>query len=247
VLNKSNIVESVYLDGAGNNTQFTNTTSHVYGSMNQTGENSLLTAATTAALQAYNDASGLSCASNVISNCFNEGSVTNIASNLTITGGAGLNLVNFTNLQLNAPGGSLILNDPYQGATFVIDITGAFTVVGGATITEAGNLSNFNVLFNVENSGSTSAVCFSTGSNNQCSNNAGTSTTVQGIVLSPFRTITLDGAVVDGEVIVGATTATNGLTLTNNAVVDVPEPATFMLFTTGLASLGLRIRRLRRR
>src|SRR5580693_1563916 len=37
ILNKSNIVESVYLDGAGNNTQFTNTTSHVYGSMNQTG------------------------------------------------------------------------------------------------------------------------------------------------------------------------------------------------------------------
>jgi hypothetical protein len=239
--NGSKIVGNVYMDGTNKYTvpAGTNIFGTVYqGTISQppfTSTNTLLISAASAAMLAYNDAASDTTCQGVTS-CSSYTAINDPASNITITGGAGLNIIDLTNLQLNA--GSLILSDSFAGATFLIDITGAFSVTNGASITESGGLPNFNVLFNVEGSGTT--VCISV-SSSTCSGSATpTATTVGGIVLAPFRTVTLDAAVVDGEVIAGGS---GGLTLTNNSVIDAPEPATWMLLSTGLAGWALRIRR----
>lgn len=190
----------------------------------------LLDNATVAAMKAYGDASNDTATSVT---CSGTGcSTTNIVNPsgaITLTGGSGLNVVNLTNLELNSGGESLTLSAPSNGY-FVINVSGTFSV--GATgspgsITVAGGLSQMQVLYNVEGTGS--AVTF---------NGSWYDTDVQGVVLAPYRDIALNGATVDGEVISG------NLNLTvNYSEVDAPEPATLVFLASGLVGLGLRIRR----
>ena len=207
-----------------------------------TAANTLLDNATTAAMNAYN--AGVADTATTVT-CSGTGcSTTNIvdpaSGAIKITGGSGINVVNLTNLELSGSTNGLTLYDSSPGAVFVINITGAFTVNSGASILVGGGLSQLNVLYDVE--GTSGTVCFSSGSSTSCNNTGSTLADVQGVVLAPKRDISMDGAVVDGEVISGNL----NITLNNNSTVDVPEPATLMFLATGLAGLGLRIRRMRR-
>ena len=100
-----------------------------------------------------------------------------------------------------------------------------------ANIVVAGGMSNTHVLYNV--TGTSGTVQFMGSSGN---------VDVQGIVLAPYQNLDINGAVVDGEVISGNL----NITQVNTATIDLPEPATLMLLATGLAGVGIRIRRSRR-
>jgi choice-of-anchor A domain-containing protein len=210
------------------------------GTFNQNAAtDALLTSATTAAMSAFNAAKGdtatsVSCSGTGCSttNIWNPGGA------ITLTGGSGINVVNLSNLELSNSSHGLVLDDTSPGAVFVINIAGTFSVTNGADITVAGGLSQLNVLYNVEATSGT--VCFSSGTN--CSSTTAGVANVQGVVLAPYQDISLDAAQVDGEIISG------GLTITaTNSTVDVPEPGTLMLLATGIAGLGFRLRRIRRR
>jgi hypothetical protein len=242
---------NAYVDGTNKYTlgSGTSITGNIYS--NSSGTNTMLMNATSAAMAAYNDAVGDTACQGVTEGATNCAGITSIsatgaANSITLNGGAGLNIVDLTTLALS-DGAVLTLNDTVAGATFLIDVTGNFAVNTGSSILESGNLYNYNVMFNLEGTGGTgnTIVCISSFTN-RCTSSGSDTTTVQGIILAPFRTLLIDAATVDGEVISGAGGA-SGLVLSNTASVDAPEPATLMLVSTGLAGLGLRIRRIRRR
>jgi choice-of-anchor A domain-containing protein len=186
----------------------------------------LLASATSAAMLAYGDAS------NMAATITNVTSINNPSSPLTITGTNGINVVNLTNLDLSGSADGLTLSAP-SGGSFVINITGTFSVGNGADIMVAGGLSNMNVLYNV----------IGTAGNTVQFNGSSGNVDVQGIVLAPYQDININGAIVDGEVITGNL----NITEVNTATVDAPEPTTLLLLATGLAGLGFRVRRRRNR
>jgi len=207
------------------------------GTFNQnSATDTLLDNAATAALGAYKVALGDTSTSVTCSGtgCSTSSDV-NPTNAITFTGTSGLNVVNLTNLELNNNGDGLTLSAP-AGSVFVINVSGTFSVLNGADIVVAGGLSQQNVLYNV--SGTGTAVCFSSGSS--CSATGSNTANIQGVVLAPYRDISLDGAQVDGELISG------NLNLTlNNSTVDLPEPASLLLLGTGLVGLSIRIKRRR--
>jgi choice-of-anchor A domain-containing protein len=194
------------------------------GTFNQnSATDTLLNNAANAALLAYSDASGMTVTNSTYTN------INNPASAITITGSAGINVIDLSNLVLSSSTKGLTLSGP-SNAYFVINVSGNFSVTNGADITVTGGLPQFNVLYNVTGTGS--AVTF-TGTSG--------STDVQGIVLAPYRDITVTGSEVDGEVISGNL----NLTVQNNSTIDAPEPTTLIFLATGLAGLGVRFRRSR--
>jgi choice-of-anchor A domain-containing protein len=207
------------------------------GTFNQnSATDTLLDNAATSAMNAYTAASGDSATSVTCSGtgCSTSTDV-NPTNAITFTGTSGINVVNLTNLELNNSADGLTLSAP-AGSVFVINVSGTFSVLNGADIVVAGGLSQQSVLYNVEGTGT--AVCFSSGSS--CSGTGSNTANIQGVVLSPYRDISLDGAQVDGELISG------NLNLTlNNSTVDLPEPGTLMLLATGLTGLVIRIKRRR--
>jgi choice-of-anchor A domain-containing protein len=138
---------------------------------------------------------------------------------MTITGTNSINVIDLSNLDLSGSADGLTLSAP-SGGSFVINISGTFSVGNGADIVVAGGLSNFNVLFNV----------IGTGGGTVQFNGSGGNVDIQGIVLAPYQDININGAEIDGEVISGNLTITD----VNTATVDAPEPATLLLLATGL-------------
>jgi len=222
--NSSEVYGNASVDTQGSVTYAWN----VSGTVTQNSStNTLLDNAATAAMSAYSAASGDSATSVTCSGtgCSTTNDV-NPTHAITFTGTSGINVVDLTNLELNNSADGLTLSAP-TGAVFVINISGTFSVTNGADIKVAGGLSQLNVLYNVEGTGS--AVSFSDSSDG---------TNVQGVVLAPYRDITLNGAQVDGEIISGNL----NITVENNSTVDVPEPASLILLASGLAGLGVRMR-----
>jgi choice-of-anchor A domain-containing protein len=196
----------------------------VSGTVSQnSATNTLLNNAAQAALLAYSDAAGMTVTNSTYTN------INFPSSAITITGTSGINVIDLTNLELSGSAQTLTLSAPTNGS-FVINVSGTFSILNGADIKVAGGLSQFNVLYNVTGTGS--GVTF---------NGSSGSTDVQGIVLAPYRDITLSGAQVDGEVISGNL----NITVQNTSTIDAPEPATLMFLATGLAGLGFRFRRQR--
>jgi choice-of-anchor A domain-containing protein len=217
-LSGSQIYGNAYVDTAGTVSKSNGST--ITGTTTQSSaENTLLDSATTAAMSAY------TAALNDTATITAPGTLGTSAT--TITGTSGINVISLTNLTLSGSSESLTLSAP-TGGVFVIDISGSFSVLNGADITVAGGVSALNVMYNVTGTGS--AVTF---------NGSSGSTDVQGIVLAPYRDITLSGSNVDGEIISGNL----NISIQNTSTVDVPEPATLTFLAMGLAGLAVRIRR----
>jgi choice-of-anchor A domain-containing protein len=125
---------------------------------------------------------------------------------LTIPGGSGRNVVNLTNLVITS--GALTLQAP-AGGTFVINVSGEFSVNGPGTIQVAGGLLPLAVLFNITGAGA--EVTVSGGP-------AGPTAKVHGIILAPSRSITIAPRPIMGEVIGGGAKLTieGQTTLLNN-------------------------------
>jgi choice-of-anchor A domain-containing protein len=211
----------------------------ISGGVTQTSAmDTLLDAAGQNALDAYTDAQTGSNIANYKLVSVSGNTINDPTTQQTITGTAGkINVVNLTALVLNSETHDLVLNGP-STASFIINISGAFSLTNGADITFTGGLTEANVIYNVIGSGS--AVCFSAAST--CTSAVSSQgSTINGIVLAPYRDVTLDGAVVNGEVVVG------NMNLTIDDSKLVPEPSTLLAFATGLAALGGRFRWMRRR
>jgi hypothetical protein len=147
---------------------------------------------------------------------------------LTITGTAGLNVIDIANLSLGN-GQVLMLKGP-AGAEFVINDSGGFTLNSGR-IVETGGVAESDVVINLTGSGPNAST--SGGLNNE--------SVVDGILLAPHRGIQFSPGQVNGELISGGNISLVSGGNVNGVV--VPEPRHTALFLTGLVALaGLVIR-----
>jgi len=152
---------------------------------------------------------------------------TNIASDLTIGGNGGRNVINVNSINLN--GANLTLSGGANDV-FIINITGDFQLSHAQILLQGVSLNN--VLFNVIGTGST--VDFHKAD-----------TAVFGTVLAPNRDLIVDNA---GLVVHGAIIA-NNITIHSGGQVrganPVPEPTTLLLLGTGLAGVAAKLRKRR--
>jgi hypothetical protein len=165
-------------------------------------------------------------------------SVTSVSSTTTITGGAGLNVVDLSSVNLNG-GSTLTLSAP-KGGTFIVNVANGFSLTGGSSVLLSGGLAPSDVLFNVLGTGS--AVTINGGSTSNVPN-----AQMSGILLAPNGSISLAPALYTGEIIGGGQ-----IQLASGAEVQlparIPEPAGLPLFAAVAAVIvlpRLRIRALR--
>jgi choice-of-anchor A domain-containing protein len=229
----SAVYGTAYVDTAGTVSPSGNPSAQIVGGYVQnSATNTLLNNAVQAALKASSDAASMTATlinyqagSTVTNGVAINGLSVNSAGSVTVTGGAGINVVNLTNLVLSSSTDEVTLVAPSNGY-FVINISGDFSLSNSADIMVSGGLSKYNVLYNVTGTGN--AVNFVDSTNSL-------QTVLQGIVLAPTRDITMTGSQVDGEIISG-----NMNISLNYANVDVPEPATLLLLASGLTAFAAR-------
>jgi choice-of-anchor A domain-containing protein len=126
--------------------------------------------------------------------------ISNPSQNVTITGGAGINVLNITNIVIS--NGTLTLNAP-QGGSFIMNVSGSFALSGTSKIVLAGGITPSDVLYNFVGTGG--GVAMSGGAS------------VTGSILAPQRGIALSNAIVTGEIISGGSgIAFSGTTQVNN-------------------------------
>jgi choice-of-anchor A domain-containing protein len=162
---------------------------------------------------------------------------------ITITGGAGTNVINLYDLTLS--NNDVLTLDAPAGSAFIINISHDFKISGssnGGRIELSGGLTPFDVLYNVLGTGSD--VAFTGGSTDHIPN-----AQVYGTVLAPDRSVKFTPGIVFGEIIGGG----QELTLTSGADAfgfsQVPEASAFapLLGVLSLASIFQMSRRNRRR
>ncbi len=158
-------------------------------------------------------------------------STTSIHSSTTLTGGAGVNVVNLTDVVLN--GGNLTLIAP-AGGSWVLNVTGGF-ILNGSSVLLGGGLTSNDVLIDVIGAGSD---VHTTGGGNR--------SVINGTVLAVDRSIKLSPGLVNGRIIAGG----DVITIVSGAKVngpppEVPEPGTVLLLGTGLAGIAGAIRKRR--
>ena len=140
----------------------------------------LVTQAASDAFAAANYFAGL--APTMSASLFNNG---NIGSGITVTGSAGLNVVDLSSLKFS--GGNLVLNGP-AGAEFVLNIAGNLTATSGSLVLGP-NLTADDVILNITNP--------------SASVSTSVPDTLNAILLAPYNKIVEDCGVFTGEVIGG--------------------------------------------
>jgi YVTN family beta-propeller protein len=158
------------------------TTSIARGIRKDVATDVLLSQAVADALVASKNAAALTPTITSITNV----TITNPSQNKTIMGGLKTNTLTLTNLIIS--NGILTLSAP-RGGQFVINISGNFSLSGGSKVILGGELTPYDVLFNV------------TGAGGQVALTGGS--TVSGIILAPQRGIALSPGLVTGEVVSG--------------------------------------------
>jgi hypothetical protein len=150
----------------------------------------------------------------------------NLSGNLTITGTAGINVIDVSNIAVG--NNTLTLNGP-AGSQFIINDTGGLNLNSGK-IVEAGGLTNADVVINVT---STAQLQTSGGLNNE--------SVINGILLAPNAKIGFAPGQVEGELIAGGQQV--HLVSGSNVIPPVPEPNAIIVLTILSAGLVLAARR----
>ena len=110
-----------------------------------------------------------------------------ITGSKTLTGVAGLNVVNLTSFDVTG-NKTITINAPAT-AIVVVNCSGVFALDGGSQIVLAGGISANNVLWNITGSGNLTIT---------------SSSVVNGVVLAPYRTTTLGGSsTINGALLCG--------------------------------------------
>jgi uncharacterized membrane protein len=129
--------------------------------------------------------------------------ISNPSRNVTITGGAGINVLHITNLAIS--NGTLTLSAP-QGGSFIMNVSGSFALSGASRIVLTGGITSSDVLYNFVGSGG--SVAMSGGSS------------VTGILLALQKGIALSSSIVTGEIISGG----RGIAFSGTTQVNNPGP-----------------------
>jgi len=150
--------------------------------------------------------------------------LTSVNGSLTITGVAGLNVIDLTGINLGN-GQTLDLAGP-AGAEFVINDSGNL-VLNSGLIEETGGLLTDDVVFNVAGNVQTSG-----GLNNE--------SVIDGIVLDKSGQINLAPGEINGELIAGGNNPqiVSGASV-NQVINNTPEPSTLLLLSMGLGGFLL--------
>jgi choice-of-anchor A domain-containing protein len=156
-----------------------------------------------------------------------------ITGSMTLTGTAGVNVLNLTNISLGA-GNTLTLDGP-AGAQWVINDSGGLTLTQ-AGIVETGGSTASDVVFNIR---STVTVSEAGLTNSQ--------SVINGVVLAPNSNVQLSSGVINGELISGGTSVQISAGASVNeaapATPVTPTPSSLVLMSLGgIAFIGLMIR-----